>query len=209
MNERRLKRLYPKLYKFRSCDQDWYFRPLNIGEYRQVSVQDEPDLKESTILSFGLVWPILSFADIPSGTAEHLVMFITQVTDINEGSVLQKVQEKRDSLGMTDDILRWKIQIVKHLNYTPDQVDAMSLDKFVESLILVEEMIGMPLVAQGEETPSAPPKDTTAQPDTLENEVPAGTNMGSELNTMADATVDTLRSVYLDAKHRRKVVGRK
>lgn len=207
---KRWKAQYGKIYRINLLKQDYIYRSLLMGEYHHVSQQDDPVEKEKIILSCGVLHPNINLATIPSGIAERLVICISQITDITEKTIIDKVQEKRDELGLTDDYLKWKCQMIKALNYKPEEVDAMTFDQFVTALVMAEEVLGAPLVVIGQEEdelPQAPPD--TAPPEEADQVVPLekGEVPKAVLETQADQTVDDLRRIYKREKNKRVVNG--
>ncbi len=205
------KKQYGKIYSVELLGNTYIFRSLLMGEYHNVSKEDDVILKEQIILNHGVLHPLsISISNIPSGVAEKLVLYISQATGISEKSILDKVQEKRDQLGITDDYLKWKTKIIQSLNYTPDQVDSMSFDKFIESLVMAEEVLQTPLVAVGSdeaelpqsELPTGPPEEGDAVLPLNKGESPRPV-----LENQAAETVDQLRRVYSQEKKRRVISG--
>jgi len=149
-----LKKKWGKVYRVVLFGDTYLFRALRIGEFRDVSLIDEPEVKELAILSRGLLSPkVTVLDDLLSGIAEFLIGVISKVTDISEDTLAQKMSEARDRLGITDNILSLEIEIIKHLNYTPDRVNDMSLVEFTEALAMAEAVAGRPLLSTGKEEP--------------------------------------------------------
>ena len=198
---------FGKVYRIRMLHQDYIFRPLRMSEYHQISQQEDPVEKELIILSRGVLHPKIDLDTIPSGVAERLVLYISHVTNITEETILQKVQEKRDALGMTDDYLKWKCHLIKALNYKPEEVDAMNLDQFIEALVMAEEVLGAPLISAGSDEAELPQPDPDTSPPEENQMLPLnkGEIPGPVLETQADGTVDELRRVYAQEKKRRVV----
>lgn len=143
-----------KVYKVDFFGEHYFFRAMNVGEFRKISLIEDMHEKERIILTKGVLWPKVSGLDnLLSGIAERLVLLISNATNITEETIIQKVGEARDRLGITDNILALQIEIVKNLNYTPDKVDEMSFDEFIDSVVLAEAVVGRPLIAGGLEEP--------------------------------------------------------
>lgn len=139
-----------RIYRTNILGEDYVFRPLSIGEFRQVSLVEDSEEKELGILSRALVSPkVEKLDDLLSGVAECLIAAVSSVTDITEESLMRKVQEERDRLGVTDNILALELEVIRHLNYTPDRVRDMSIDEFVEAVVMAEVIAGKPLIASG------------------------------------------------------------
>lgn len=196
------KRMYGHVYKIIISGDTWYYRALRMCEIRAVSTCIDQEEKELSILKSGVLHPTVSnLNNITAGAAEALVLLISRVTDATEESILRKVSEQRDKLGMSDDYLKWKVEIIRSLNYTPEQVDEMTIDEFVGALVLAEEVQGRPLVASGEDDGTSVSQDDSMGP-AEENE-----NMAP--GDAADASARTLRSSYLAGRRkRRKELGR-
>ena len=200
---------FGKVYRITMLRQDYIFRPLHMSEYHLVSQSEDPVEKEMIILSRGVLYPKIDLATIPSGVAERLVLYISSITNITEETILQKVQEKRDKLGISDDYLKWKCHIIKALNYKPEEVDAMNLDKFIEALVMTEEVLQAPLISVGSDEAELPPAgpDTDAPEETEILPLKKGEIPKPVLETQAAGTVDELRRVYAEEKKRRVVNG--
>ncbi len=208
---KRWKAQYGKIYRINVLKQDYIFRSLLMGEYHRVSQQDDPVEKERIILTCGVLYPNINLTTIPSGVAERLVICISQVTNITEKTITDKVQEKRDELGMTDDYLKWKCQMIKALNYKPEEIDNMTFDRFVEALVMAEEVLGAPLVAIGPEEEAMPQENPVDQKPQEEEQVVPLTKGGeiprAVLETQADQTVKDLKLIYAREKKKRVVNG--
>lgn len=163
-------------------------------------MMDEPSEKEQFILHRAVLSHEIFLDAVPSGLAENLLLLIAKTTDISEESILQKVQASRDKLGMADDFFRWKVHIIKSLNYTPEQVDKMTIDKFLECVVLAEEVLGAPLVAVGKDDGVDVHRETPSmdQPEEIEN---------ADMNQVANNMQHHLREFYKTSKIRRKKVG--
>lgn len=190
---------FGKVYRITLLKQDYIFRPLRMNEFHLISQTDDPIEKEMIILHQGILYPKIDLSQIPSGVAERLVLYISQITNITEESILRKVQEKRDKLGMTDDYLKWKCHLIKTLNYKPEEVDAMNFDQFIEALVMAEEVLGAPLVTIGSDEAELPEAGPDVGPPE-EQEVDQVVH-----NAQAEQTVDDLRRVYVREKKRRVV----
>jgi hypothetical protein len=143
-----------KIYKVDFFGDSYFFRAMNVGEFRKISLIEDLQEKERIILTKGVLWPkVDDLDDLLSGIAERLVLLVSNATNITEETIIQKVGEARDRLGITDNILALQIEIVKNLNYTPDKVDAMSFDEFIDAVVLAEAIVGRPLIAGGLEEP--------------------------------------------------------
>ncbi len=192
---------FGKIYRVRLMNQDYIFRPLLMSEYHTVAQQDDPVEKENIILSRGVLYPPIDLSTIPSGVAERLVIYISQATNITEDTIIQKVQEKRDLLGMTDDYLKWKCHLIRTLNYKPEEVDAMSLDKFINALVMAEEVLGAPLISIGTDEDELPQvRSNTEQAEEQEVE-------HIEHSVQADQSVQELKQIYAREKKKRVVNG--
>lgn len=160
-----LKKKWGKIYKAVVFGETYLYRALRIGEFREVSLIDEPEDKELAILRLGVLSPkIASLDDLLSGVAEILIGLVSRVTDISEDTLSQKVSEARDNLGITDNVLSLEVEIIRNLNYTPDRVKGMTLDEFAEALAMAEAVAGKPLLSTGkEERPAAIREDTSLE----------------------------------------------
>lgn len=189
-----LKKQYGRVFKYSKDGVDYIYRPLCMGEYHHLSrIEDVAEMELKT-LQYGIVsHKIKTMNDIPSGVAESLVLLISKVTNISLEVILAKVQQYRDEMGMADDYIRWKSQLIKCLNYTPEQIDSMSVDEFAKNLVMAEEVVGMPFVTMGESAPQEGSVEKSAG-----NEASPG-----PLGPQADKTVDPLRKTYLQGKNRR------
>lgn len=188
-----------KRYRLRFHDETYIYRPLTIGEFREVSLIEDTFEKEARILAFGLVSPGTAHGDLPSGLAEALVVLISKVTDITEDRIIQEISHARDRLGITDNILTWKVEIIKHLHYTPRQVDAMTLEEFMDAIALVEVVNGgQPLVAASREDEPAPAADTLEGPEPVVD-VPDMKDI-SHMENVAAQNAENLRHIYRRTK---------
>jgi hypothetical protein len=197
---RKVKERWGRVYKATILGAEYIFRPLRVGEYRDVSIMEDMEAKELKILSTSLLSPKVNMLDdLLSGVAELLISMITNVTDINENSLMRKVSEARDRLGITDNILGLQIEIVKNLNYTPDQVYQMDFEKFVESICLVEAMTGKPLVAAQPDTSPRVSTEVDRPGDPQPIEIADVRDM-SQMQDVADRNAENLRVAYLKRK---------
>ena len=187
-----------KKYVIRFFDDEYVIRPLNVGEYRTISMIDGMEEKQLAILKAGVITPpITSLDTILSGIAETLVLQISNLTDINESSMATKVAAERDRLGVTDDMLSFKLEIVKYLNYTPRQVDEMSIDDFVEAIVLVEAITNKPLVASGKDDGVRAKKTSISEESALESADPKDR---VAMEQVANKNAIRLQQVYLMKK---------
>jgi hypothetical protein len=196
------KKAYRHVYRTTISGEQWYYRALRMHEIRTVSMCTDQEDKELSILQYGVIHPVIKdLNSIIAGAAETLVLLISKVTDATEGSILRKVNEERDRLGMSDDYLKWKVEIIKSLNYTPEQVDGMTIDEFVRALVLSEEVQGRPLVASGDDDGT-----TAAQDETM---APLEENENMDTGDAATNAARQLRVHYLAGRRkRRKELGR-
>lgn len=201
------KRKYGKVYRTRIMGDDFYFRAMNIGEFRKISMIDDLEQKELAILSIGVLFPdVKTLDDLISGTAEKLILYISNVTNITDETMMQKVSEARDRLGITDNILSLQIEIIKCLNYTPKQVEAMSLEEFVEAVVLAEAMLGKPLIAAGKDDGQGEPTitvDSQTQPSPVEL---GDMKSIDQMENVANKNAVGLRESYLRKKRMRTSV---
>jgi len=196
------KKQFKRVFKATLSGTTWYYRRLTVGEIRKISLCEDQEQKELLILQSGFLQPIIeTLNDIPAGSADSLVSLISRVTEATEENILKKISEERDRLGMSDDYLKWKVEIIKTLNYTPRDIDAMSIDEFVEALVMAEEVQGRPLVASGKDNDGPPPPQTTDMGAPEENE-----NMS--VGDAASTAAVELRNKYLEGKKRRQRFGR-
>lgn len=202
------KKEHKRVFKVEISGNVFYYRRLTVGEIRTVSLCEDQEQKELRILKSGVLHPqINTLLDIPAGAADNLVSLISKVTEATEESILKKVSDERDRMGMTDDYLKWKVEIIKTLNYTPREIDKMTIDEFVEALVMAEEVQGRPLVASGEDDGSSISEPATKTTDTsLPTE---GVETNDPLSQdVANSLAIRLRNEYLAGKKRRQRFGR-
>ena len=197
------KRRYGKVYKVVHNGDPYFFRAMNIGEFRRISLMDDMVEKEHVILTNGILWPtVRELDDLPSGLAERLVMYISNATNITEESMVRKVSEARDRLGITDNILSLQIELIKSLNYTPDVVDSMGFDEFVRAVVMAEAVLGRPLIAGSlDDSPQTQQQDDISSPGGPEPIVDVS-NMKTidEMEDVANRNADRLKRVWQKKK---------
>lgn len=197
------KRKYGRVYRLFYNDEPYYFRAMNMGEFRRISLMEDMQEKELVILVNGVLYPrVTDLDDLPSGLAERLVLLISNVTNITEENIVHKVSQARDALGITDNILALQIEIIKNLNYTPDVVDNMSLDEFVRAVVLAEAVVGRPLIAGGMD--DKPQQEETGE----DTSRPGDPDQFVEVSNMK--TIDEMEGVANENANRlRKIYDRK
>lgn len=196
------KKKYKRVFKTELSGIPWYYRRLSVGEIRTISLCEDQEQKELLILQIGVIYPtIKSLNDVPAGASDNLVSLISKVTGATEENILDLVSKERDRLGMSDDYLKWKIEIIKTLNYTPKDVDNMTMDEFVEALVMAEEVQGRPLVSSGKDDGTSVQPDTNnlSSPDEIDNADPGD---------IANSAAAKLRTEYITNKKRRRRLGR-
>ena len=193
---RKWKKMYGRVFRCVIQDDVWYYRALRLGEVRTVSMCEDQEQKELMILKCGIIHPkIEDLEGITAGAADRLVLLISGVTGADEESILKRVSDERDKLGISDDYLKWKVQIIKTLNYNPDEVDRMTMDDFVRAIVLTEEVQGRPLVSVGKDD------GTTAQPVEEEEE---GELENVDTSTAANISERRLRARYVAEKQKKR-----
>lgn len=194
-----LKQRHRRVYRHWSNGSEYFYRPLSVGEFRAISLTEDLQEKENTILRKGLLHPEMDPGDLPSGVAENLVMLISKVTDITESRIIEEITAARDRLSITDNILGWKLEIIKNLHYKPEEVDAMNLPQFMDAIALVEAMVGRPLVAAGPE--DAPTQETPSTDMGAPDEIDVPDMKDTRhMENVADANARQLRELWRKKK---------